>query len=130
MPLSIKLFLLKLKNHRDDRDALAAYIQSTASFNVYPQFSRIEDCVASLKYFWTTSTKILLTQYFPVDTSLAIFHRFDVEIPRGKIVEISLNRGTLINTSCMKYKRRPPQENIFFVFFLKDILKTAFQIRI
>ena len=103
MPLSIKLFLLKLKNHRDDRDALAAYIQSTASFNVYPQFSRIEDCVASLKYFWTTSTKILLTQYFPVDTSLAIFHRFDVEIPRGKIVEISLNRGTLINTSCMKY---------------------------
>ena len=31
----------------------------------------------------------LVTTNFPMDTSSSIHHRFDVEIPRGKFVEIS-----------------------------------------
>ena len=46
----------------DERDLLPAFIQSGANFNLYPQFSRIEDRVASLKDVSTT-TKRLLTQY-------------------------------------------------------------------
>ena len=46
----------------DERDLLPASIRSGANFNVYPQFSRIEDRVASLKDFCTSSTKKLLTQ--------------------------------------------------------------------
>ena len=46
----------------NERDLLPASIRSGANFNVYPQFSRIEDCVASLKDFCTASTKRLLTQ--------------------------------------------------------------------
>ena len=46
----------------DERDILPASIQSDANFNVYPQFSRIEDRVASLKDLFTASTKRLLTQ--------------------------------------------------------------------
>ena len=46
----------------DERDLLPASIRSAANFNVYPQFSRIEDRVASLKDFYTESTKRLLTQ--------------------------------------------------------------------
>ena len=44
----------------DERDLLPASIRSGANFNVYPQFSRIEeDRVASLKDFRTASTKII-----------------------------------------------------------------------
>ena len=32
---------------------------------------------------------LCLQNYFPMDTSSSIRHRFDVEIPRGKFVEIS-----------------------------------------
>ena len=35
------------------------------------------------------SQKIKSNLIFPMDTSLSICHRFDVEIPRGKFVEIS-----------------------------------------
>ena len=47
----------------DERDLMPASIRSDADFNVYPQFSQIEDCVASLKDLCTASTKILLTRY-------------------------------------------------------------------
>ena len=53
----------------DERDLLPASIWSGANcsvyrgFDVYPQYSRIEDCVALLKDFCTVSTKILLTQW-------------------------------------------------------------------
>ena len=43
--------------------------------------------------------------------------------------QVSLNRRTLINTSCTRYKRRAPQGKIF-LFFLQDILKPAFQGRV
>ena len=43
-------------------DLLPAYIRSGLNFNVYPQFSRIEDCVASLKDLCTASTRGLLMQ--------------------------------------------------------------------
>ena len=46
----------------DERDPLPASIRSGANFNVYPQFSRIEDRLASLKHLYTASTKRLLTQ--------------------------------------------------------------------
>ena len=46
----------------DERDLLPASIQSGPSFNVYSQFSRIEDRVASLRDFCTASTKRLLMQ--------------------------------------------------------------------
>ena len=46
----------------DKRDLLPAFIRSGANFNVYPQFSRIEDCAVSLEDFCTASTKLLLTQ--------------------------------------------------------------------
>ena len=48
----------------DKRDLLPASIRSGAgaNFNVYPQYSRIEDRVALLKDFCTASTKRLLTQ--------------------------------------------------------------------
>ena len=46
----------------DERDLLSASIRFGANFNVYPQFSPIEHCVASLKDFCTASTKRLLTQ--------------------------------------------------------------------
>ena len=45
----------------NERD-LPASIRSGASFNVYAQFSWIEDRIALLKDFCTTSTKRLLTQ--------------------------------------------------------------------
>ena len=45
----------------DERD-LPGSIRSGASFNVYAQFSWIEDRIALLKDFCTTSTKRLLTQ--------------------------------------------------------------------
>ena len=44
------------------RDLLPASIRSGANFNVYPQYSQIEDHVVSLKDFCTASTKRLLTQ--------------------------------------------------------------------
>ena len=47
----------------DERDLMPASIRSNADFNVYPQFSQIEDCVASLKDLCTASTKMLLTRY-------------------------------------------------------------------
>ena len=43
--------------------------------------------------------------------------------------QVSCNRSTMINTSCTTYKRRAPQGKIS-LFFLQDILKTAFQMRI
>ena len=43
--------------------------------------------------------------------------------------QVSWNRGTSINTTCTKYKRRTPQEKNF-VFFLQNTLETAFQMRI
>ena len=46
----------------DETDLLLASIRSGANLNVYPQFSRIEDRVASPKDFCTASTKRLLTQ--------------------------------------------------------------------
>ena len=46
----------------DERD-LPASIRSGASFNVYAQFSWIEDRIALLKDFCTTSTKRLLNKY-------------------------------------------------------------------
>ena len=46
----------------EERDILPASIRSDANFNLYPQFSRIEDLAASLKDFYTASTKRLLTQ--------------------------------------------------------------------
>ena len=44
----------------DERDLLPASIRSGANFNVYLQYSRIEDRVASLKDFCRASTKRLL----------------------------------------------------------------------
>ena len=46
----------------DGGDLLPASTLSGANFNVYPQFSRIEDRVASLKDFCTVSTKRLLSE--------------------------------------------------------------------
>ena len=46
----------------EEKDLLPASIRSGANVNVYPEFSRIEDRVASLKDFCTVSTKRLLTQ--------------------------------------------------------------------
>ena len=46
-----------------ERDLLPASNQSAPNFIVYPQYSRMEDRVASLKDFCTASTKRLLTQY-------------------------------------------------------------------
>ena len=46
----------------DERDLLPASIGSGANFNVFPQFFRIEDLVASLKDCCRASTKRLLTQ--------------------------------------------------------------------
>ena len=46
----------------DKRDLLPASIRYGANFNVYPQYSRMEDRVASLKSFCKASTKKLLTQ--------------------------------------------------------------------
>ena len=48
----------------DKRDLLPASIRSGADFNVYSQFSQIEDRVASLKDFCTASTKRSLMQCF------------------------------------------------------------------
>ena len=47
----------------DERDLLPGSIQSGVNFNVYPQFSRIENRIDLLKEFCTASTKSLLTQY-------------------------------------------------------------------
>ena len=41
----------------DERYILPTSIQSGANFNVYPQYSQIQDRVAMLKDFCTTSTK-------------------------------------------------------------------------
>ena len=46
----------------DERDLLPASIRSGANFNVYAQYSRIEDRVALLNNFCTVSKKRLLTQ--------------------------------------------------------------------
>ena len=46
----------------EERNLLPASIRSGANFNVYPQFSRIKDRIASVKGFYTASTKRLLTQ--------------------------------------------------------------------
>ena len=46
----------------EERHLPPAFIRSGANFNVYPQLSRIKDRVASLKDFYTASTKRLLTQ--------------------------------------------------------------------
>ena len=46
----------------NERDIWAASNRSGANVNVYPQYSRIEDRVASLKHFCTGSVKRLLTQ--------------------------------------------------------------------
>ena len=46
----------------DERDLLPASIGSGANFNSYPQYSQIEDRVASLKDLCSASTKRLLTQ--------------------------------------------------------------------
>ena len=46
----------------EEGDPLPTSIQSGENFNVYPQFSWIEDRVASLKDYCTVSTKRLLTQ--------------------------------------------------------------------
>ena len=49
----------------EERDLLPAFIQSGANFNVYPQFSWVEDRVAFLKDFCTASAKtdaMLITQ--------------------------------------------------------------------
>ena len=46
----------------DERNLLPAFIRSDAKFNVYSQFSWIEDRAASLKDFCMASTKRLLTQ--------------------------------------------------------------------
>ena len=46
----------------DKSDLLPASIRSGVNFNVYPQYSQIEDRVASLKDFCTMSTKRSLTQ--------------------------------------------------------------------
>ena len=43
--------------------------------------------------------------------------------------QVSWNKGPSINTSCMTYKRRALQAKNF-VFFLHDILKAAFQMKI
>ena len=45
-----------------DKKDLPASILSGANVNVYPQYSRLEECVALLKDFCTASTKRLLTQ--------------------------------------------------------------------
>ena len=45
------------------------------------------------------------------------------------VEKISWKRSTSINTSCKTYKRRALQGKIF-LFFLQDILKTAFKMRI
>ena len=45
----------------DERGLLPASKQSGTNFNVYPQYFRKEDRVASLKVFSTASTKLLLT---------------------------------------------------------------------
>ena len=47
----------------DESDLFPASIRSGTNFSVYPQYSRIEDHVASLKDICTASTKRLLTQY-------------------------------------------------------------------
>ena len=67
-----------------------------------------------------------------MNTSSPIHHRFDVEIPRGKFMEItsifwgnqeffgagqvSWNRGTSINTTCTTYKIRVPAGKNFLDF--------------
>ena len=45
----------------NERDLLPPSIRSGTNFDVYPQFSRIEDRVISLKDFYTASIKRLLT---------------------------------------------------------------------
>ena len=47
----------------EERDLLPASVWSGANFNVYPQYSQIEDHIASLKDFCTASTKRILMQY-------------------------------------------------------------------
>ena len=46
----------------DERDLLPASNRSGANFNVYPQYSRIEDRIALLKDFCIASTKKILMQ--------------------------------------------------------------------
>ena len=44
-----------------ERDLLPVSKRSGANFNAYPKYSRMAQCVASLKVFCTASTKRLLT---------------------------------------------------------------------
>ena len=41
----------------DERDLLPASNRSSANFDIYPQYPRIEDRIAALKDFGTASTK-------------------------------------------------------------------------
>ena len=43
--------------------------------------------------------------------------------------EVFWNKGTVINDSCTTYKRRATQGKIF-LFFLQNILKTAFKMNV
>ena len=72
----------------DERDHLPASIQSGANFNVYPQYSRIEDRVASLKDFCTASTMRLLTQ--------CLLHKY-----KSKAYDIKSTRKTYHHTASM-----------------------------
>ena len=54
----------------DERDLLAASNQSGANVNIYSQYSRIEDRVASLKDICLASAKRLLT--------LCLLHKYEV----------------------------------------------------
>ena len=55
----------------DERDLPPASNRSGANFNVYLQYSRIEDRVASLKDFCTASTSRLLRQ--------CLLHKYEVD---------------------------------------------------
>ena len=60
----MKLFHLNINNclnvsimfSMDKRDLLQASMQYGANFDVYPQYSLIEDCVASLRSLCTAAT--------------------------------------------------------------------------
>ena len=55
----------------DERDLLPASTQFGANFNVYSQYSRIEDRVALLKDFYIASIKRLLMQ--------CLLHKYEVD---------------------------------------------------
>ena len=61
----------------DERDLLPASIRYVANFNVIPQFSRIEDRVASLRDF-------LLSIYKEISTQ-GLLHKYKVRFRTQKI---------------------------------------------